>query len=142
MRGILLVAALCAAGTASAFAQDKATIQKLNDKFAEAFNKGDATAIAAMYTDDAVVLPPGSEMVKGKSAIQAYWKKSSEQLGDIKLVTVDVKPLGNIAAREIGTFTLKTKAQPPQDVAGKYVVVWRKTGREWKLDTDIWNTNK
>jgi uncharacterized protein (TIGR02246 family) len=141
MRRLLLVATICAAGTAPALAQDKATIQKLNDKFVAAFNKGDAAAIAAMYTNDAAVLPPGSEIVKGKNAIQAFWKKSAEQLGDIKLITVDVKPLGNNAAREIGTVTLKTKAQPPQDVSGKYVVVWNKTGREWKLDTDIWNTN-
>jgi hypothetical protein len=39
-------------------------------------------------------------------------------------------------------FSLKTKAQPPEDVPGKYVVVWHKVGREWKLGTDIWNTNK
>jgi hypothetical protein len=27
-------------------------------------------------------------------------------------------------------------------VAGKYVVVWHKVGREWKLGTDIWNADK
>jgi ketosteroid isomerase-like protein len=95
-----------------------------------------------LYTPDAVVLPPGSQMAKGRSAIQAFWKKSAEQIGDIKLTTLDVKPLGKDAAREIGTFTLKTKATPPQDVAGKYVVVWHKVGREWKLGTDIWNADK
>jgi ketosteroid isomerase-like protein len=51
-------------------------------------------------------------------------------------------PLSRAAAREIGTVTLKTKAQPPQEIVGKYVVVWRKIGRDWKLATDIWNTNK
>jgi uncharacterized protein (TIGR02246 family) len=142
MRTILLAIAICTAGTAPALAQDKATIQKLNDRFVAAFNKGDAAAIATMYTNDAVVLPPGSDMVKGKTAIEAFWKKSAEQLGDMKLTTVDVKPLGTSAAREIGTFTLKTKAQPPQDVPGKYVVVWHKIGPDWKLGTDIWNTNK
>src|SRR5882762_9140433 len=72
MRTILLAIAICTAGTAPALAQDKATIQKLNDRFVAAFNKGDAAAIATMYTDDAVVLPPGSEMVKGKTAIEAF----------------------------------------------------------------------
>jgi uncharacterized protein (TIGR02246 family) len=142
MRAMLLFVALYAAGAVSAFAQDKATIEKLNDRFAQAFNKGDAAAVAALYTPDAVVLPPGSQMAKGRSAIQAFWKKSAEQIGDIKLTTLDVKPLGKNAAREIGTFTLKTKATPPQDVAGKYVVVWHKAGREWKLGTDIWNADK
>jgi ketosteroid isomerase-like protein len=40
-------------------AQDKALIQGLNDKFAQAFNEGNAAAVAALYTDDAVILPPG-----------------------------------------------------------------------------------
>jgi uncharacterized protein (TIGR02246 family) len=147
MRAMLLSAALCAAAAVSvfaqdAFAQDKATIERLNDKFAQAFNKGDAAAVASMYTQDAVVLPPGAEMAKGRSAIQAFWKKSAEQIGDLKLTALEVKPLGKDAAREIGTFTLKTKAQPPQEVAGKYVVVWHKVGRGWKLGTDIWNANE
>ena len=59
-----------------------------------------------------------------------------------KLTTLDVMPLGPDAAREIGTVTLKTKGQPPQEVIGKYAVVWRKIDGQWKLVTDIWNTNK
>jgi ketosteroid isomerase-like protein len=61
---------------------------------------------------------------------------------DAKLTTVDVLPLGRSAAREIGTVTLKAKSQPAQEVIGKYVVVWRKVGRDWKLAADIWNTDK
>jgi ketosteroid isomerase-like protein len=63
-------------------------------------------------------------------------------LGDAKLTTLDVLPLGPDAAREIDTVTLKAKGQPPQEIVGKYAVVWRKIGGEWKLATDIWNTNK
>src|SRR5712692_6631465 len=37
------------------------------------------------------------------------------------------------AAREIGTFSLKTKGPTPQEVTGKYVVVWEKVGSDWKL---------
>jgi uncharacterized protein (TIGR02246 family) len=57
---------------APASAQDKATIAKLNDAWAAAFNRGDASAVAAMYTEDAFVLPPGAEMVKGRAAIEAF----------------------------------------------------------------------
>jgi uncharacterized protein (TIGR02246 family) len=125
-----------------ALAQSKATIEKLNDVWTAAFNKGDAAAVAALYTEDAYVLPPGSAMVKGRAAIEGFWRQAAQQMGDAKLTTVDVLPLGRSAAREIGTVTLKTKSQPPQEVVGKYVVVWRKVGRDWKLATDIWNTDK
>ena len=129
-------------GAAPAFAQDKATIEKLNDAWTAAFNKGDAAAVAALYTEDAYVLPPGSAMVKGRAAIEAFWRQAAQQMTDAKLTTLDVLPLGRSAAREIGTVTLKAKSQPPQEVVGNYVVVWRKIGRDWKLATDIWNTDK
>ena len=139
---ILMIVAGLGLGAAPALAQNKAMIEKLNDVWTAAFNKGDAAAVAALYTEDAYVLPPGSAMVKGRAAIEAFWRQAAQQMSDAKLTTVDVLPLGRSAAREIGTVTLKTKSQPPQEVVGKYVVVWRKIGRDWKLATDIWNTDK
>ena len=142
MRAHALLTATCLCLPVSAIAQDKATIQSLNDQFARAFNAGDIAAVAAHYTEDAVVLPPGAEMVMGRNAILTFWKSAADQIGDIKLTAVDVKPLGSNAAREIGTFSLRTKGAQPQQVTGKYVVVWEKVGADWKLATDIWNTNK
>jgi len=37
---------------------------------------------------------------------------------------------------------LKTKGATPKEVAGKYVVIWQKLGKDWKLATDIWNEGK
>ena len=53
-----------------------------------------------------------------------------------------VKALGPSAAREIGTFNLKTKGARPQEVTGKYVVLWENVGGDWKLATHIWNDGK
>jgi uncharacterized protein (TIGR02246 family) len=127
---------------APALAQSKPMIQSLDDKWAEAFNKGDAAAVAAMYTQDAYVLPPGADMVKGRNAIETLWRANMQQISDVKCTALDVKPLGRNAAREIGTCSFKTKAQPPQDGSLKYAVVWEKEGGQWKLLQDIWNTNK
>ena len=137
---ILAAASLLMVGPAGA--QDKATIDKLNEAFVTAFNKGDFATVGSMYTEDAYLLPAGSEMAKGRSNVQAFWTKAGEAIGDIKLSTVDVKPLGPDAAREIGTFLLMTKGQQPQQMTGKYVVVWQKVGSDWKLATDIWNSDK
>ncbi len=134
--GVVLLAPM------AAIAQDKAAIQSLNDSFAADFNSGNFAAVASHYTEDAVLLPPGAEMVKGRSAIQSFWMSAAEGVSDLKLEAMDVKPLGTDAAREIGSFTLRTKGQQAQEVVGKYVVVWQKVGNEWKLATDIWNTNK
>jgi uncharacterized protein (TIGR02246 family) len=132
----------CLLSPPAGVAQDKASIQSLNEKFAADFNSGNFAAVASHYVEDAIILPPGAEMIKGRSAIQMFWQGAAEGISDIKLTAMDVKPLGTDAAREVGTFTLKTKGQQAQEVAGKYVVVWQKVGNDWKIATDIWNTNK
>ena len=113
-----------------------------NAKWIASFNKGDFAGIASLYTTDATAFPPGAAMVKGAAAIGAMWKGMAEQVSDPKLTTLDVKSLGPSAAREIGTFSLKTKGASPQEVSGKYVVVWEKVGDDWKLAADIWNDGK
>jgi uncharacterized protein (TIGR02246 family) len=123
-------------------AAQKAEIEAANGKWMAYFNKGDFDGVASLYTADATAFPPGSGMVKGRAAIGAMWKSMADQVTDPKVTTIDVKRLGPAAAREIGTFSLKTKASPPKELTGKYVVVWEKVGKDWKLATDIWNDGK
>lgn len=141
MRRVALVIAFVAGMSAPVSAQ-KAEIDAANAKWIEYFNKGDFAGIASLYATDATAFPPGAPMVKGAAAIGEMWKGMAQQVGDPKLATLDVKPLGPSAAREIGTFSLMTKAPKPQEVTGKYVVVWEKIGNDWKLATDIWNDGK
>jgi uncharacterized protein (TIGR02246 family) len=138
----VFAAAVLIMAAVPAMAQSKAAIQKLEDQWGAAFNKGDAAAVAAMYTDDAYVLPAGSPMVHGPSAIQDFWTKAMDQLADVKCSTQDVKPLGRSAGLEIGTCTFKTKGATPQDAALKYAVVWKKADGQWKLLQDMWNFDK
>lgn len=142
LSAIAISFACCALLAAPAAAQNKPTIQKLNDEWSAAFNKGDSYALAELYTEDAYVLPAGAEMVHGRQAIQGFWDNAVKQLSDGKLTTVDVQPLGPDVAREIGTFSFRTRGNQPQEITGKYVVVWRKVNDRWKLATDIWNMNK
>jgi len=129
-----LLAAAFAASAVPALAQDKAAIQKLNDAWAAAFNQGDAAAVAALYTENAYVLPPGAEIVKGRPAIETFWRQAAQQMGDAKLTTLDVQPLGPRTAQEIGIVTLKTKSQPLQQIPGKYAVLWQMEARDGYLE--------
>jgi uncharacterized protein (TIGR02246 family) len=141
MRMIALVIACVTGLIAPGYAQ-QAEIEAVNTRWIDFFNKDDFAGVATLYTEDATAFPPGSPMVKGRAAIEAMWKNMAEQIADPKLTTLDVKPLGPSAAREIGTFSLKTKGSTPREVTGKYVVVWEKVGSDWKLATDIWNEGK
>jgi uncharacterized protein (TIGR02246 family) len=141
MRRLALAVVVLAGLVVPAVAQ-KAEIEATNAKWVAFFNKGDFDGVGSLYTADATAFPPGSAMVKGRAAIGAMWKSMAEQVTDPKVTTMDVKRLGPKAAREIGTFSLKTKSSPPKEVTGKYVVVWEKVGKDWKLANDIWNEGK
>ena len=124
-----------------AFAQ-KAEIDSTNAKWIESFDKGDFDSVAQLYTSNAIALPPGSPMVRGRVAIGKMWKGMAEHVGNPKLTTLEVKRLGATAIREIGTFRLMTKDASPKEVSGKYLVVWEKVKGEWKLAADIWNDGR
>jgi len=122
----------------------KADIDAANAKFVAAFNKGDAAGIAQLYTENATALPPGAPMAKGRAAIQAVWQGAIQAgVKNLSVKALQVDQFGN-AAREIGQFSLdQPNAQKQTEhVEGKYVVLWRRIGGGWKLDTDIWNTNQ
>jgi uncharacterized protein (TIGR02246 family) len=138
MRNTALAIGFLALLTMPAAAQ-RAEIEAANGKWMEFFSKGDFDGTASLYTVDATAFPPGSGMVKGRVAIAAMWKSMAEHVRDPKVTTLDVKRLGPSAAREIGAFSPETKGVIPRKITGKYVVVWQKIGRDWKLATDIWN---
>lgn len=141
MQKITLLIAFLLALTAPAFAQ-KARIEAVNARWVELFNKGDFDGIAQLYTVDAVALPPGAAMVRGRAAIGAMWKGLAQQVSNPKIATLEVKRLSPSAVREVGTFSLMTKGSSPKELSGKYLVVWEKVRGDWRLAADIWNDGK
>ena len=53
-------------------AQVEAAIRANDEVFAAAFNRKDAQGIAALYTEDAAILPPGAPRADGRDAIAAF----------------------------------------------------------------------
>ncbi len=141
MRTLTAAVAISVAMSGSCFAQ-KAEIQKANAKWVQLFNNGDFAGIGMLYTKEAVAFPPDAAIVKGRQAISAMWKDLGSKVSDPELNTIEVKRLSPRVVREIGTFKLKTKAQNPQELSGKYVVIWEKENGGWKLSTDIWNSGQ
>jgi uncharacterized protein (TIGR02246 family) len=117
-------------------------VEKANAKFSEAFERGDSAALAALYTQDAIVFPPGSEMVKGRQAIEEFWKATRQSgVKSVTLTTVDVGESGDLAY-EVGTvlLTIQPEGKKPATASAKYVVVWkRQIDGSWQLHRDIWN---
>jgi uncharacterized protein (TIGR02246 family) len=90
-------------------------IEAANARFEQDFGKGDAAALARMYTENATVLPPDSDMLTGRDAIQAFWQGTIQGgLKNLTLKAVQVDELGAGAAKEIGRFTLEVPAPQNQ----------------------------
>ena len=125
-------------------AQVRGLIEEANLKFGEAVRQGDAAALATLYTEDATLLPPNSEMIKGRQGIEVFWQATGEMgVTDAVLTTVDVMGAGDLAY-EIGkyTITIQPEGQEPVEDMGKYVVVWKlQADGSWKLHVDIWNSS-
>ena len=148
MRALALAAAafLLSAPPSPAQQQQRAPaeIAEAHRRLEQAFNRGDAAAAAALYTEHATLLPPGADILSGRRAAQARWQAAYDTgARNLSLDPVSVETWGD-AAREIGRFTLEAPGRGGQTarVEGKYVVVWKKTAEGWRLDTDIWNLNR
>ncbi|MCU9848496.1 DUF4440 domain-containing protein [Defluviimonas sp. D31] len=127
-----------------AWADDGAAIGERNAAFEAAFNGGDAAGVAALYSADAVLMPPDMAMVNGREGAEALWAGFIEAgATDLDLTTVTLDLAGDMA-NEIGTFTLSVPDGNGgmQSVAGKYIVIWKRDeAGAWNLHWDIWNAD-
>ena len=101
------------------------------------------SAIGALYTDDAVLMPPNQPRMTGP-AIRGFFAgmwviNPTMVLTTDQVVTSDA---GDVAIEE-GSFALQypgADGQPISDT-GKYLVIWKKTDKGWKVVRDIFNTD-
>ncbi len=115
-------------------------IQDVNDSFVAAFSRGDAAGMADVYTEDAKLLPPNGPVVSGRSAIQNFWQGVLRLgLEAAELQTLELE-IGGELAYEVGTYKLMAHGNKVAD-HGKYVVVWKRKGGEWKWHRDIYNSS-
>jgi uncharacterized protein (TIGR02246 family) len=115
-------------------------IRTADDSFESIFGRGDAAGMADLYTDNGMLLPTGSDFVKGKQAIEAFWQGAMDMgIKNAKLDIVEVEQHGDTAI-DMGQYTLSSADDQVMDT-GKYVVIWKHEDDTWKLHRDIWNSS-
>jgi uncharacterized protein (TIGR02246 family) len=145
-KAAFVLASACAinlANSHSAFAQAgdaKKGIEAGNKAFGAAIAAGNAAGVAALYTDDAVAMPPNGEAVTGRPAIEkAFQGMIASGVKEVVLTAKEVEAHGDTAT-EVGAYSVKDAAGKELD-RGKYIVVWKRVQGQWKLHRDIWNSN-
>ena len=96
MKAPALVASAFLLAAAPTFAQQvPAETAATNHRFEQAFNRGDAAALAALYTENATLLPPGADMMTGRQAAQTFWQGVyGSGARNLSLSTVSVESYG------------------------------------------------
>ena len=123
---------------------DEQAIRGLVDRWLQLVKAKDAAGIAELYANDGTVMPPNAPIGKGRAAIQQTWASMMRTPGfDLTFVPeqIIVSSSGDMAL-DRGTYRLAFAPDgTAQTDTGKYVVVWRKIGSEWKAAADIFNSD-
>lgn len=126
---------LCPTGTLAAD-DVRGAIEAANRDFVAAFARGDARAVAALYTTDGQVLPPGGGRAAGREAIAAFWQAAMDDGARVgALETGEVESAGDLAY-EVGQVELLTADGTVAQ--SRYLVVWKREDGGWKLHRDMW----
>ena len=119
-------------------------LERLARELEAAVARGDAATIAAVYADDAVLMPPGFEAAHGRPAVEQFWRAAFQfGLKEVALQPQEVVADGNLAY-EIGTGTARMESLDGQatDTTSKYILVWRRQpDGTWRIAADIWNSH-
>ena len=123
---------------------DEQAIRGHVDRWLQLVKAKDAAGIAALYAEDGTVMPPNAPIGKGHAAIQQTWASMMRTPGFYLTFVPEqiiVSSSGDMAL-DRGTYSLTIAPNGIKHTdTGKYVVVWRKIGREWKAAADIFNSD-
>lgn len=121
---------------------DRQQAMAFDEQFARAVLAKDAAAMTAMYTEDAMILSPGGDIVRGRAAIQSF-NQAFTQIGitDFRLESVRIDGEGDHMYM-VGRSTIRCSGAAAGNVNcrdGLYAcTVNRQSDGTWKKSLAIW----
>ena len=118
----------------------KQIIEEKNNQFTKAHITGDSAFLVNIFTQDAKVFAPNSDIVIGRPAIAVV---------NSQYLKLDIKEFREETAAfygnedyliDEGNYYFRYGKDNTID-KGKYLNVWKKEDGDWKIYSNIWNTN-
>ena len=119
-----------------------AEIDAGNERFLQELARGDAAAVASAYNQHAILLPPTGEAIRGRKAIESFWRSGIE-IG-VLAVELEVLERGDAGqlVYEVGRYrmVLQPAEDQPTLERGAYVVLHRQDpDGSWRRAVDTFN---
>jgi uncharacterized protein (TIGR02246 family) len=136
------LAAVVAVPSASAFdlQQARREIDGINRRYCETLRRGDAAGLMNFFAEDARSLQSNAPAYEGRAKIQATYE-GLVAAGATELTLTTLGLWGNEAMlSEEGTYVFADKGGREFD-RGKYIVLWKRIGADWKLFRDCFNSD-
>lgn len=122
---------------------DEAAIRASSDAFLAGFNAGDVTAMADLYAEDAIAIPPDGPPTEGRDAILQSLSEYFELFTATQTATTDEIILRGDLAVARGTWSSReTPKAGGEEVTrnGKWMEVQRRQADgSWKVWRWMWN---
>ena len=124
---------------------DIMALDALREQFMGLFKVGDASGLAGLYTEDAILMPPEKPAAAGRQAIEAVFRTTFDRFSAKLNIAFDEIEIAGDWAFERGSYALtltpKAGGEPIQET-GKYLMILRTdSDGSWKLARDIWNAD-
>lgn len=128
----------CARPPSRSITDDRRAVEATVHRYVEATNSGDAEALAQLYEDDAVLLPPDHQPVEGRAAIGEFWRQGTDEGLEVTTLRLDVDGgIGYLVAQ----YTLPETDEEPADYGKTVMCLKRQRDGSWKVTADIWNSS-
>jgi uncharacterized protein (TIGR02246 family) len=123
--------------SAAAADSPRAAIAAQSRAFMDAMERGDAHAVAGLFTTDAKLIVSGiDDVVAGRAAIEKFWQVGfGNGVKGLRLTALDLDGAGPL---RVETGTYQALGPNGSDLGrGHYLFVWKKEGGAWKIHRDI-----
>ncbi|WP_299521597.1 nuclear transport factor 2 family protein [Winogradskyella sp.] len=116
-------------------------IKKNTKAFSKAYMDGDIETLVNLYTDDGKIFPNNRMILSGKKDLKQYWILPNGVKTLYHKVTPEEIHIENDIAYDYGYYEGKTLTKDKKESSwkGKYVIIWKRVGDDWKIYLDIWN---
>ena len=118
----------------------EAALRKLMQRWTMAYNAKRLDEVTSLYSNEAIVLRPSMLPVRGRAGVREHLSSAIQSgLGDMQLDCTDIGVLGDIACLSgRNRMLMPVAAANRQERTGKFFVVARREGADWKILGDVW----